>query len=85
MKLHHCLPSLLEKIIKLLGVEDVEHHYLRKRLVIRTDAAGFPPGNIGILEEFFVSYFLKGYSYKVAQKVCDKVEEKKEKSRIHIT
>jgi hypothetical protein len=75
MKLHHCLPSLLEKIIKLLGVEDLEHHYLRKRVIIRTDAAGGTPRNIGILEEFGVSYFLKGYSYKVAKQVCDKVEE----------
>jgi hypothetical protein len=75
MKLHHCLPSLLEKIIKLFGLERNETRYLRKRIVIRTDAAGGTPRNIGILEEFGVSYFLKGYSYQVAEKVCDRVAE----------
>ena len=75
MKLHHCLPSLLEKIIKLFGLEHNETRYLRKRIVIRTDAAGGTPRNIGILEKYSFGYFLKGYSYHVARQVCDKVEQ----------
>ena len=39
MKLYHCLPSLLEKIIKLFGLESDERRHLRKRIVIRIDAA----------------------------------------------
>jgi len=74
MKLQHCLPSLLEKIVKLFGLEKKKDKNLRKRIVIRTDAAGGTPRNIGILEEFGFSYFLKGYSYKVAHPVCDGVE-----------
>jgi len=64
-----------QKIIKLFGIERNENRHLRKRIVIRTDAAGGTPRNIGILEEFGVSYFLKGYSYQVAEKVCDRVVE----------
>jgi len=75
MKLHHCLPSLLEKIIKLFGLASDECRYLRKRIVIRTDAAGGTPRNIGILEKYGFSYFLKGFSYHVARQVCDKVPQ----------
>jgi len=75
MKLQHCLPSLLEKIVKLFGLEKKKDHHLRKQIIIRTDAGGGTPRNIGTLEEFGFSYFLKGYSYKVAQQVCDEVEQ----------
>jgi hypothetical protein len=74
MKLQHCLPSLLEKMVKLFGLQKQDKK-LRKRIIIRTDAAGGTPRNIGILEEFGFSYFLKGYSYKVAHQVCNQVEQ----------
>ena len=73
MKLHHCLSSLLEKMVVLFGLKRDKH--LRKRIVIRIDAAGGTPRNIGTLEEYGFSYFLKGYSYKVAPQVCDRVSE----------
>jgi hypothetical protein len=73
MKLHHCLGSLLEKIVVLFGLQRDKH--LRKRIVIRIDAAGGTPRNIGILEEYGFSYFLKGHSYQVARQVCDRVSE----------
>jgi hypothetical protein len=75
MKLHHCLPSLCEKIIKLFDLEDDDRRYLRERIVIRTDAAGGTPRNIGILEQYGFGYFLKGFSYHVARQVCDQVGE----------
>jgi hypothetical protein len=75
MKLNHCLPSLLDKIVKLFGLEKQKDKNLRKQIIIRTDAGGGTPRNIGTLEEFGFSYFLKGYSYKVAHQVCDKVEQ----------
>ncbi len=75
MKLQHCLPKLLEKIVRLFGLENKNRRHLRKRIVIRTDAAGGTPRNIGILELFGFSYFLKGYSYQVAKQVCEKVDE----------
>ncbi len=71
MKLHHCLDSLFSKLIKLFGLE--KDRQLRRRIVIRTDAAGGSPRIIGILEKYGFSYFLKGYSYYVARKVCDAV------------
>jgi len=73
MKLHHCLSSLLEKLITLFGLENDKD--LRKRIVIRTDAAGGCPRIVGILEKYGFSYFLKGYSYYVAGKVCNGVKE----------
>jgi len=73
MKLHHCLGSLLEKLITLFGLEKDKD--LRKRLVIRTDAAGGSPRIIGTLDKYGFSYFLKGYSYYVARKVCEAVPE----------
>ena len=77
MKLHHCLDSLLdsllEKLITLFGLE--KNKQLRRRIVIRTDAAGGSPRIIGILEKYGFSYFLKGYSYYVARKVCDAISE----------
>ena len=75
MKLYHCLPSLLEKIIKVFGLESDERRHLRKRIVIRIDAAGGTPRNIGILEQYGFGYFLKGFSYHVARQVCDQVEK----------
>jgi hypothetical protein len=60
--------------VKLLGLQKQDKN-LRKRIIIRTDAAGGTPRNIGILEEFGFSYFLKGYSYKVAHQVCAGVEQ----------
>lgn len=41
MKLHHCLGSLLEKLITIFGLEKDKD--LRKRIVIRTDVAGGSP------------------------------------------
>ena len=73
MRLHHCLGSLLEKLIKLFGLEKDKD--LRRRIVIRTDAAGGSPRIIGILEKYGFSYFLKGYSYYVARKVCNAITE----------
>jgi hypothetical protein len=71
MKLHHCLGSLLEKLIKLFGLEkDKDGQDLRKRIVIRTDSAGGSPRITGILGKYGFGYFLKGYSYYVAGKVC---------------
>jgi len=61
--------------VKLFSLEDDAYRYLRKRIVIRADAAGGTPRNIGILEEFGFSYFLKGYSYQVAGPVCDEVSQ----------
>lgn len=83
MKLHHCLDSLLEKLITLFGLDSslgasearAENKDLRRRVVIRTDAAGGSPRIIGILEKYGFSYFLKGYSYYVAGKVCNAVKE----------
>jgi hypothetical protein len=78
MKLHHCLGSLLEKLITLFGAlrfgleKDKD---LRKRIVIRTDAAGGSPRIIGTLDKYGFGYFLKGYSYYVARKVCEAVWE----------
>ena len=40
-----------------------------------TDAGGGTPRNIGILEAFGFSYFLKGYSYQVALPVCQQVDD----------
>jgi len=73
MKLNHCLSSLLEKLITLFRLEKDKD--LRKRIVIRTDSAGGSPRIIGILEKYGFSYFLKGYSYYVARKVCNAVSE----------
>ena len=73
MKLHHCLGSLLEKLITHFGLE--KDRQLRRRIVIRADAAGGSPRIIGILEKYGFSYFLKGYSYYVARKVCNAVSE----------
>jgi len=75
MKLQHCLPALLEKIVALFGLKGNDRYHLRKRIVIRTDGAGGTPRIIGMLEPFGFSYFLKGYSYKVAHKVCDAVSD----------
>jgi len=45
MKLNHCLPSLLEKSSnKLFGLETKKRRHLKKRIIIRTDAAG---GSVG--------------------------------------
>jgi hypothetical protein len=73
MKLHHCLGSLLEKLITLFGLE--KDKQLRRQIVIRTDAAGGSPRIIGTLDKYGFSYFLKGYSYYVARKVCEVVPE----------
>jgi hypothetical protein len=75
MKLHDCLGSLLEKIMMLFGIKGNKHRHLRRRIVIRMDAGGGTPRNIGILEEYGFSYFLKGYSYHVARQVCNAVSE----------
>ncbi len=75
MKLHHCLLALLEKLVTLFELEKKNHRHLRKRIVIRTDAAGGTPRNIWILETFGFSYFLKGYSYQVAKQVCEGVSQ----------
>jgi hypothetical protein len=73
MKLHHCLGPLLEKLITLFGLEKDKD--LRRCIVIRTDAAGGSPRIIGILEKYGFSYFLKGYSYYVAGKICNTITE----------
>ena len=73
MRLQHCLPALLEKIVSLFDLKGKDRYHLRERIVIRTDGAGGTPRIIGMLDPFGFSYFLKGYSYKVAQKVCDAV------------
>lgn len=73
MKLHHCLGNLLEKLVTLFGLE--KDKQLRRMIVIRTDAAGGSPRIIGILETYGFSYFLKGYSYYVAGKVCNAITE----------
>lgn len=73
MKLHDCLGSLLDKLITLFGLEKDKD--LRRRIVIRTDAAGGSPRIVGTLDKYGFSYFLKGYSYYVARKVCEAVPE----------
>jgi hypothetical protein len=75
MRLQHCLPALLEKIMMLFGIKGNKYRHLRKRIVIRIDAGGGTPRNMGILEEHGFSYFLKGYSYYVARQVCNEVSE----------
>ena len=75
MNLSHCLPSLLQKIVQLFELEHNKRRHLRKQIIIRTDAAGGTPRNIGILEGFGFSYFLKGYSYQVAKQVCELVSD----------
>jgi hypothetical protein len=75
MRLQHCLPALLEKIMSLFGIKGSKYRHLRKRIVIRIDAGGGTPRNMGILEKYGFSYFLKGYSYYVARQVCNAVSE----------
>lgn len=74
-KLERYLESLLEKIVTLFDLKWKDRYHLRKRIVIRTDGAGGTPRIIGILDPFEFSHFLKGYSYKVAHKVCDAVSD----------
>jgi hypothetical protein len=50
MKLQHCLGQLLEKIMALFGIKGNKYRRLRKRIVIRIDAGGGTPRNMGILE-----------------------------------
>jgi hypothetical protein len=75
MKLQYCLASLLEKIMALFGVKGSKYGHLRRRIIIRMDAGGGTPRNMGILEGYGFSYFLKGYSYHVARQVCNAVPE----------
>jgi hypothetical protein len=75
MKLQNCLGPLLDKIMVLFGIEGNKHLRLRKRVIIRIDAGGGTPRNMGILEGSGFSYFLKGYSYYVAGQVCNEVPE----------
>jgi len=75
MKLQHCLGPLLEKLMVLFGIEGNKHRHLRKHVIIRMDAGGGTPRNMGILGESGFSYFLKGYSYYVAGQVCNEVPE----------
>jgi hypothetical protein len=56
MKLQHCLGSLLEKIMLLFGIKGNKYCHLRKRIIIRIDAGGGTPRNMGILEGSGFSY-----------------------------
>jgi hypothetical protein len=68
--LSSCVSSSSDLLFDLKGKD---RYHLRKRIIIRTDGAGGTPRIIGILDASGFSYFLKGYSYKVAQQVCDSV------------
>jgi hypothetical protein len=59
----------------LFSLEGDERRYLRRRIIIRIDAAGGTPRIIGILEKYSFGYFLKGFSYHVARQVCDQVSQ----------